>query len=135
MLKSAKEGLSKAALSKEGKGSVAQLAARTTRQEPLSKLGAEKKLIKFMITSVQPFTLVEEEEFKEYVQFLSQGSKFTELASARTVRRRVSEQFQDYKRNLTQEITNNDSKLSCVIDCWTSANQIPSQGGVALWIS
>lgn len=135
MLKSAEEGLSKSNLNKEETGKLAQLVAGAQRQEPLSKLGAEKKLIKFMITSVQPFTLVEEEEFREYVMFLSQGSKLTELPSARTVRRRVAEQFKEYKGNLTQEMTSNDSKISCVIDCWTSANQIPFQGVVATWIS
>jgi hypothetical protein len=135
LLKSTEEGPKKAPLSKEGTGSVAELVTCNIRQEPLSKAGAEKKLIKFMITSVQPFTLVEEEEFREYVRFLSQGSKLAELPSARTVRRRIAEQFKECKGNLTLEMANNDSKISCVIDCWTSANQIPFQGVVAMWIS
>lgn len=93
------------------------------------------KLVTFMICCDEPFTLTENEYFRDLIGYASGKNDECRLFSAKTTKGLVTDLYQEYKSNIKAELKNNEGKISFVIDCWTSSNQYPFQGVIARWIN
>lgn len=89
----------------------------------------------FMICTDQPFTLVEDEFFRDLIDYCSSSNKECQLFCAKTAKRSIESLFGEYKLKMTDILISNNGKISFVIDCWTSSNQFAFQGVVARWIN
>lgn len=102
---------------------------------PITTEGFRHKLVMFMICTDQPFTLTEDEYFRDMMNYTSGGNKECELFCAKTAKSTIERLFYEYKANMKKNVQNNDGKISFVIDCWTSSNQLPFQGVIGRWIN
>lgn len=93
------------------------------------------KIVMFMICSDQPFTLVEDEFFRDLINYCSSENKECQLFCAKTAKRSIEALYNENKLNKKEILENNDGKISFVIDCWTSSNQLAFQGVIARWIN
>lgn len=92
------------------------------------------KIVMFMICSDQPFTLVEDEFFRDLIDYCSSGHQECQLFCAKTAKRSIEALYTEYKSKMKSIVENNGGKISYVIDCWISSNQLPFQGVIARWI-
>lgn len=93
------------------------------------------KLVKFMICCDEPFTLSENEYFRDLISYVSGGNDECRLFSAKTTKGHISDLYGEYKSAMKATLRNNEGKISFIIDCWTSSNQYPFQGVIAKWIN
>lgn len=108
----------------------------TAKMETLTQETFQLKLISHVICSNQPFTLVEEVEFRKLLNYCL-GSNSTTIKipkSANTMKKWIEDFYVEQLSELQEEILQNTSRISFVIDCWTSSNQQPFQGVVANYI-
>jgi len=94
----------------------------------------KESLVKFIVTSNQPFTLVEEEDFRNLISLISKNEDVTRIPCAKTIKSWVRDMYERELARLKEKLASNSSKISFSIDCWTSSNQIPFQGVVGSWI-
>lgn len=102
---------------------------------PISKEVFLQKLLAFMVCCDEPFTLTENEYFKDLINYVSGGNDECRLFCAKTTKKRFTELYEEYKAKMKSTLQNNEGKISFIIDCWTSSNQIPFQGVIARWIN
>lgn len=93
------------------------------------------KIVMFLICTDQPFTLVEDEFFRDLISYCSSDNKECKLFCAKTAKSDIKGLYDEYKDKMKACLENNEAKVSFVIDCWTSSNQLPFQGVVARWIN
>lgn len=93
------------------------------------------KLVTFMICCDEPFTLTENEYFRDFINYVSGGNDECKLFCAKTTKGLITDFFQEYKSNMKGTLQTNKGKVSFVIDCWTSSNQHPFQGVIGRWIN
>lgn len=93
------------------------------------------KLITFLVCCDEPFTLTENEYFKDLIEYTSGKNDECRLFSAKTTKGLITDLHSEYKSNSKAALQNNKGKISFVIDCWTSSNQYPFQGVIARWIN
>ncbi|CAH1763824.1 8132_t:CDS:2, partial [Entrophospora sp. SA101] len=89
-------------------------------------------LIKWIVTSDQPFTVIESNFFKTMIKRLKPEAK---IFSADTIRNNIFKSFNEnliFIKNLLQEVP---GQISFTLDSWTSKNQVPFLGITAHWIS
>jgi hypothetical protein len=108
---------------------------REQKSSPLSQEDFEEKLLAHVLCSGQPFTLVEEVEFRELIRScLGDRKDDISIASSRTIRRMIDQMFHREKAYIKSEFHRSSGKVSFVIDCWTSSNQYAFQGVIACWV-
>lgn len=106
-----------------------------TEKRIVTKEIFQQKVIKFLVCTYQPFTIVEDPFFKEIIDYCSEGNDSCELFSAATAKNHVTQLFSEYKTSIITALQSNTGKISFIIDCWTSSNQHPFQGVIARWVS
>ncbi len=94
----------------------------------------QKSLIKFIVETNQPFNLVEHPSFQEMVKLISKDTKSTNIPGRTQMTLLIQEEFVKMKTSLAEPLSKMKSKISLVIDCWTSSNQIPFQGVIGRFI-
>lgn len=93
------------------------------------------KVTMFIICTDQPCTLVDDEFFRDLIDYSSGGNKECQLFCAKTAKRTIESLYKEYNSKMKTTLETNEGKISFVIDCWTSSNQFPFQGVVARWIN
>jgi hypothetical protein len=79
-------------------------------------------LIRFIVNGNHPFSIVEEEDFREFIGNLN--STFT-IPSRFTIKRDIIKTFSDYKSKLISTFNKIDSKIAITTDIWTSMTNKP----------
>jgi hypothetical protein len=79
------------------------------------------RLIKFIIKTDQPLSIVDNVYFQELVEYLKIDTK---LVSRRTLVRRMEDCYIDVKSIMKARLNRLESKYSITCDVWTSKNQI-----------
>jgi hypothetical protein len=127
-------------LGKEESGSSIQTPQRSifdvpaVAKEPISEEGFRSRLLKFIISSNQPFSLVEEPDFRELINYTSKQNPLVAVSSRRTIRSDLEKLHGQEKANLRKFLNSNESKISFIVDGWTSSSQIPFLGIIVCWI-
>jgi hypothetical protein len=86
------------------------------------KLERNEKLVNFILTSLSPFSIVENLSFIEYVKSLDPQAT---LPSRRALVNQIDDLFFKMKSNLIKILGNNESKICWTCDGWTSVNNDP----------
>jgi hypothetical protein len=105
-------------------------------RDPITQENFKVKLLNHIVCSSQPFTLVEEKSFREFTKFClgPSSSLVTMPLSHNTIRQWICQLYETEFAALKERLLKNESKISFVIDCWTSSNQFPFQGVIGSWI-
>jgi len=110
---------------------------KKTTQVATPKLTEEsfrEALVKFVVNTNQSFSIVESTELRELVELISKDHQLTKLPGRTLMTTTIQQQFTYYKKKLAQELQSLTSKVSLIIDCWTSSNQLAFQGVIARFI-
>jgi len=102
--------------------------------QTVTKEGFKEKLVKFIISTDQPFSIVEDEAFKQLIEYCSRDNPITKLPGQTTTRDDILKKFEDERNKIKIELSENTSMFSFIIDCWTSSNQNPFLGIVITWV-
>jgi hypothetical protein len=84
------------------------------------------KLIKLIVRSDLPFSIVDDDNFQDFVNYLKRGNGrgSSDLVSRRTIMRRVEKMYIQKKQELKERLNSFKSKYSITCDVWTSKNQL-----------
>ena len=85
------------------------------------------KLVKLIVRSDLPFSLVENNDFQDFVNYLKRvngKSQVNDLVSRRTIMRRAEELYNQKKHEMKERLNGFNSKFSVTCDVWTSKNQL-----------
>lgn len=93
----------------------------------------EHNLINWIITTTQPFTVIEDPAFQQIFQDLP--GVFLPLTSARSVSRRIMDQFDTYRAELKEDLTTTCKTVAISLDVCTSETQIPILAIVGHWLT
>lgn len=88
-----------------------------------------------MICCDEPFTLTENQYFRDLINYVSGTNNECSLFCAKTTKKLITDLYEEYKSDLKTSLQNNEFKISFVIDGWTSSNIHPFQGVFARWIN
>ena len=84
------------------------------------------KLVKLIVRSDLPFSIVDDDNFQDFVNYLKRvnGKSRGDLMSRRTIMRRVDEMFVQKSQEVKDMLNSFNSKYSITCDIWTSKNQL-----------
>jgi hypothetical protein len=105
-------------LGKEESGSSIQTPQRSifdvpaVAKEPISEEGFRSRLLKFIISSNQPFSLVEKPDFRELINYTSKQNPLVAVPSRRTLRTDLEKLYGQEKATLRKLLNSNESKIS-----------------------
>jgi hypothetical protein len=88
---------------------------------PFNENIALGKLLKLIVKTDLPFSIVDNEHFQDYVEYLK---KDITINSRRTIMRRLEEMYNHKKHELKAKLNSFKSKFSITCDVWTSKNQL-----------
>lgn len=91
-----------------------------------------KALLKWVVVSSQPFSVVEEEAFVELIRLLNPTA---ELISDKTMRADVMAAYYDQIEEIKSQLKEVPGKISITLDCWSSKNILSFLVIRAHWIS
>lgn len=100
----------------------------------ITKEDVKQKLLKLLVCTDQPFSFVEDEFFREFINYVSKEDTNVELPCRQTIRTWISEAYLERRQKLKDYLGRNSSKISFTIDGWTSSNQFCFQAVIASWI-
>lgn len=95
----------------------------------------QTKLVKFIVNTDQPFSLVEDEDFKDIIHYITNQEYELKLPKRRAIRTLIHEAYTKEFEKIKTQLLENDSKISFSVDCWSSSNGYAFQGVVAHWIT
>ncbi|GET63253.1 zinc finger BED domain-containing protein RICESLEEPER 2-like [Rhizophagus irregularis DAOM 181602=DAOM 197198] len=76
-------------------------------------------LIKWVVVSDQPFTVVDDDHFKVMIKRLNREAI---IPSAVTIRKDIHQAFNDEQTSIQKELQNVPGQISFTLDAWTSKN-------------
>ncbi|CAG7819296.1 unnamed protein product, partial [Allacma fusca] len=106
-----------------------------TPREQITNDSFRKQLVKLTVRTVQPFNLVENPAFEDFIDFVGNLNTELKLPSRKTLKKDFNAMYEEEKERLKFAINTNDSKIALIIDRWTSSNQHSFLGIIAQWIS
>ncbi|CAG7734029.1 unnamed protein product, partial [Allacma fusca] len=108
-------------------------------QNPIEGITNEnyrKYLANFIVCTNQPFAIVEDESFREYTKFcLGLNVKKIDIPGRTTLKASIDERYLQARQNLKEELKRVQSKVSLIIDGWTSKTQHSFLGIIIQWIT
>lgn len=105
----------------------------TTPKKRFEKNNFNEKLLKFVISTDQAFTIVENKALRELLNSAQNKPSDYNVGRAELGGIR-SQTFNKMKSELVEVLTNNTSQISLSLDCWTSPNQIAFLGVIAHFV-
>lgn len=113
-----------------------KMASQHSRQhsssgQSFSESGLRQRIAIWVIKKDQPFTVVDDDEFREIVTYLRPN---TFIPSSTTLKRDIIDLFKQQKQKVTNLLQQCSGRISFAVDAWTSANFIPFLGMTVHWI-
>jgi hypothetical protein len=102
--------------------------ATLTIQEAL-----EKNILRWVVTSKQPFTVIESPDFQQLFKDIPGIS--LPFSSRHTLRQRLLEDFDQYRVKLKEELAATCKTIALSLDVWTSKNHLPILGVIGHWLT
>jgi hypothetical protein len=88
---------------------------------PFNEDIAVGKLLKWIVKTDQPFTIVDNEHFQDFINYLKNDIN---LVSRRTIMRRLEDVYLQKIQEVKSKLNTLSSKFSVTCDVWTSKNQL-----------
>jgi hypothetical protein len=101
-------------------------------ESPRKKAGVEEMLVRWVIQTRQPFTVVEHPAFKALIE--ATGASLP-IKAADTLSNRIKEEFHSSRAYVKEELAKSSRTLALSRDVWTSGNQIAIMGIIGHWIT
>jgi hypothetical protein len=79
----------------------------------------KKKLLRWIVISQQPFTVVEEITFQEFIKTFYPEAK---LPTANTIKNNIMECYENETKKIQEILQNISGQISYTIDIWTSVS-------------
>lgn len=79
----------------------------------------QKKLIQWIVTSQQPFTVIEESDFLEFIKTFLPTAK---LPTANTIKNNIIEHYDTELKKIKEILQNIPGQISYTTDIWTSVS-------------
>ena len=95
--------------------------SKAKKMAPFNEDVFMEKLLKWIIKTDQSFSIVDNEHFKDYANYLKSD---VGIPSRRTVMRRLEEIYNQKKQEMKERLNGLNSKFSITCDVWTSKNQL-----------
>ncbi|EED11685.1 conserved hypothetical protein [Talaromyces stipitatus ATCC 10500] len=89
-------------------------------------------LLRWVIETQQPFTVVEHPTWKELLKSLNANCP---IKTADTLRNRVQSEYSSWRNRLKQDLADTCRSISLSLDIWTSDNQISFLAVVGHWLT
>ncbi|OCB88219.1 hypothetical protein A7U60_g4624 [Sanghuangporus baumii] len=90
--------------------------------EPWDHTEFKRRLIRWIVATDQPFTVVEDDEFRTFLEYTHRGQAKLLIPSADTVKRTVKEMKLELFEKTKSMINQLESKVALSLDAWTSSN-------------
>jgi hypothetical protein len=97
-----------------------------------SRLDPMQALLRWVIKTQQPFTVVEHPTWTELLKSLNASSP---IKTADTLRNRVQSEYSTWRDRLKQDLADTCQSISLSLDIWTSENQISFLAVVGHWLT
>lgn len=101
-------------------------------ESPRKKVGVEEMLVRWVIQTRQPFTVVEHPAFRALIE--ATGASLP-IKTADTLFNRIKEEFHSSRASVKEELARSSRTLALSLDVWTSENQIAIMGILGHWIT
>lgn len=101
-------------------------------ESPRKKTDVEEMLVRWVIQTRQPFTVVEHPAFRALIE--ATGATLP-IKTADTLFNRIKEEFYSRRASVKEVLARSSQTLALSLDVWTSENQIPIMGIIGYWIS
>ena len=88
---------------------------------PFNEDIAVGKLLKWIVKTDQPITIVDNEHFQDFINYLKNDIN---LVSRRTIMRRLEDMYLQKIQEVNSKLNTLSSKFSVTCDVWTSKNQL-----------
>jgi len=92
-----------------------------SREDAFTTDSADRLLLNWVVYSNQPFTAIEADSFREFLQHIQ--PKYQLPKSADTIRSWVIRNYDDQKNEVRQEIKKAITQIHISIDCWTAPHK------------
>lgn len=92
----------------------------------------EEAIRRWVVITMQPFTAIEEPEFKNMIRVA--GSTLP-ILSADTLRRRLLVDFEASRNDIILDLKSTCTTISLSLDAWTSTNNLAILGVIGHWIT
>ncbi|KAJ5082681.1 hypothetical protein N7532_011724 [Penicillium argentinense] len=93
----------------------------------------EKNLLRWVVSSKQPFTVIESPDFQQLFKDIPGVS--LPFSSRHTLRQRLLEDFDQQRANLKEELAATCKTIALSLDVWTSKNHLPILGVIGHWLT
>lgn len=94
-------------------------------ESPRKKAGVEEMLVRWVIETRQPFTVVEHPAFRALIE--ATGATLP-IKTADTLFNRIREEFHSSRASVKEVLARSSRTLALSLDVWTSENQLPIMG-------
>lgn len=101
-------------------------------ESPRKKVGVGEMVLRWVIRTRQPFTVVEHPAFRALIE--ATGASLP-IKSADTLFNRIKEEFHSSRAYVKEELARSSRPLALSLDVWTSENQIAIMGILGHWIT
>jgi len=102
--------------------------------ETITQEGFRDKLVDFVVSTSQPFSIAEDPSFKQLIEYLSRKHPSVNVPGRLTLKEDISKKFDTERQKIKEDLAHNSSLFSFIIDCWTSSNQNPFLGIIITWV-
>ena len=93
----------------------------------------EHNLIKWIINTAQPFTIIEDPAFQQI--FIDLPGVFLPFTSACSVSRRIMDKFDMYRSQLKEDLSTTCKTVAISLDVWTSETELPILAIIGHWLT
>jgi hypothetical protein len=99
--------------------------------QPYTEGGLRQRFAKWVIKADLPFTLVDDDEFRQIVSYLRPTAH---VISSSTLKRDITSLYSIQKGKVASLLQRCAGRISFAMDAWTSANYIPFLGITVHWV-
>jgi hypothetical protein len=93
----------------------------------------DENILRWVVTSKQPFTIVEEPDFQQVFRDIPGVSP--PFSSRHTLRQRICNEFNKQRLQLKHDLATTCSTIALSLDAWTSTNSLPVLAIVGHWLT
>jgi hypothetical protein len=109
------------------------IALLTKKEDMTNQQRLEKNVLRWVVTSKQPFTVVQEPDFKQI--FLDISGVSPPFSTRYTLRLAIDDEFKKQRLRLKDDLSTTCSTIALSLDAWTSSNSLPILAIIGHWLT
>jgi hypothetical protein len=109
------------------------IALLTKKENITTQQRLEKNILRWVVTSKQPFTVVQDPDFKQI--FLDISGVSPPFSTRYTLRLAIEDEFKKQRLQLKDDLSTTCSTIALSLDVWTSSNSLPILAIIGHWLA